>query len=839
MIAPAGDTLSLLRAALTGRYDVEREIGRGGMAVVFLARDLRHERPVAIKVLRPELSAALGPERFEREIRIAAGLQHPGILPVYDSGSSGELLYYVMPFVEGESLRDFLLRSKQLPVAEAIRITCEVADALGHAHSHGIVHRDIKPENILLESGHALVADFGIARALQKADREQLTSSGIVMGTPAYMSPEQAGGDGQLDGRSDIYSLGCVLYEMLAGEPPFTGPTAQAVLAKHAAERPPSLRIVRPTIPVGLQNVVNTALAKVPADRFATATEFAAALESESPRSAFTTVGRRRRRIVRIVGGSLAAVALATVVWLAVGRRVGVGGGADPTRVAVLFFRDASSTGGLAAIADALTGKVIDALGGVEQLDVRPPSAVRRFRGGDAPLDTILDALRVGSLVEGTVDSGGGLLRATARVVDGATLRQLASHSVERAGVAPRVLGELAEELAAFVRRTIGEQVQERRDLASHSPSAVVLVRRAVSARADAEALYELGDPGAVFAKLAEADSLLAHAQSEDRGWVRPVELRGWVARENANLASYVATLPPERRPRGQQYASEEAYLRAALRFADRAVEMAPDDAGPLELRGWIWLELANYPDTPSGALQNAERDLRLAVAKDERRARAWHYLSLALEMRGKFGEAVVAASHALRTDAFLEEAPAVLDMLLFASLELGWADSAAHWCQEGTRRFPSDVRFRQCRLTILGWYGRTPADVRAAWDELRAVEVGDTLGHLAQTAGYRRMMVAAVLARSGVRDSASAVVAEGWRVATELEIRSGLGLYEAYVRTLTGETDSAFALLGQLVARDAHIGEFIIHSPWFRPLHADPRFDVLVRQVGGGPPRS
>jgi serine/threonine-protein kinase len=309
MSVPAVDTLTLLQSALAGRYQVEREVARGGMAIVFLARDLKHERPVAVKVLRPELASALGADRFEREIRIAAGLRHPGILPVYDSGADGELLYYVMPFVEGESLRDLLRRTKQLPLDEAIRIASEVADALGYAHGHGIVHRDIKPENILFEGGHAVVADFGIATAVEAVSQGRLTTSGIVVGTPAYMSPEQAGGESVLDGRSDIYSLGCVLYEMLAGEPPFTGPTAQAVLAKHATERPASLRIVRATIPPWLQGTVNVALAKVPADRFVTASKFAEALQrARRPRP-------HRWRVV------LAAVAVA-IVALIVGREL-------------------------------------------------------------------------------------------------------------------------------------------------------------------------------------------------------------------------------------------------------------------------------------------------------------------------------------------------------------------------------------------------------------------------------------------------------------------------------------------------------------------------------------
>jgi eukaryotic-like serine/threonine-protein kinase len=237
-----GDPRDQLQANLADRYVLERELGRGGMATVYLAQDLKHDRRVALKVLRPEVTAPLGPERFHREIRLAARLQHPHILPVHDSGDAAGQLWYTMPFVDGESLRDRLRRERQLPVEEALLITREVADALGYAHSQGIVHRDIKPENILLSHRHALVADFGIARALQAAGGDRLTETGITVGTPAYMSPEQSMADPLVDGRSDLYSLGCVLYEMLTGEVPYSGTSAQAIIAKRFHEPVPHVR---------------------------------------------------------------------------------------------------------------------------------------------------------------------------------------------------------------------------------------------------------------------------------------------------------------------------------------------------------------------------------------------------------------------------------------------------------------------------------------------------------------------------------------------------------------------------------------------------------------------
>ncbi len=232
------DLLGRLKSALADRYQIEQELGSGGMATVYLAHDVRHERKVAVKVLRPELAAALGSERFLREIKIAANLNHPLILPLLDSGEADSFLYYVMPYVEGESLRDRLNYEKQLPIDDALKIASEVADALGFAHDHNVIHRDIKPENILLEAKHAVVADFGVARAIDQAGETRLTETGIAIGTPAYLSPEQASGERELDGRSDIYALGCVLYEMLAGEPPFTGPTAESIVHKHLTTEP-------------------------------------------------------------------------------------------------------------------------------------------------------------------------------------------------------------------------------------------------------------------------------------------------------------------------------------------------------------------------------------------------------------------------------------------------------------------------------------------------------------------------------------------------------------------------------------------------------------------------
>src|SRR6187397_695993 len=273
-------TVQRLTIALADRYRVERELGAGGMATVYLAEDLKHHRRVAIKVLRPELAAVIGADRFLREIETIAGLQHPHILGLIDSGEVNGTAYYVMPFVEGESLRDRLAREKQLPIGDAVRIATEVANALDYAHRHGVIHRDIKPENILLHDGSALVADFGIALAVSTAGGTRMTETGLSLGTPHYMSPEQAMGEREITARSDVYALGAVLYEMLVGEPPFTGPTAQSIVARVVTESPRPLVPQRHTIPPHVEAAVLTALEKLPADRFASAAQFAEALVS-------------------------------------------------------------------------------------------------------------------------------------------------------------------------------------------------------------------------------------------------------------------------------------------------------------------------------------------------------------------------------------------------------------------------------------------------------------------------------------------------------------------------------------------------------------------------------
>jgi len=409
-----GDPLERLQSSVGAAYEIERELGRGGMATVYLARDLRHGRPVALKLLRPDLAVALGSERFQREIHLAAGLQHPNILTVLDSGGSGALLWFTMPFVQGESLRSHLDRERQLPVDEAIRIACEVAEALGCAHSQGIVHRDIKPGNILLSGGHALVTDFGIAHSVDDKTADRLTESGMIVGTPAYMSPEQASGERNLDSRTDIYALGCVLYEMLAGEPPFTGPTAQSIAAKRLTDPVPAVTRVRDTVPAGVGRALTRAMAKVPADRFASATDFADALRTGlSDRSAVRP--RKRFGFQWPIAGAAALLLLAGVFYL--NRGGGPGEPAGPIPLAVLPFRTFGAAGDSSVLAIGIPDAIITRLAGVRQMRLRPTSAVLPYAGKDADPGEIGRALAVRYLLTGTVQAAADRLRVSVQLL--------------------------------------------------------------------------------------------------------------------------------------------------------------------------------------------------------------------------------------------------------------------------------------------------------------------------------------------------------------------------------------------------------------------------------------
>jgi serine/threonine-protein kinase len=454
------DDTARLSEVFAGTYDIDREVGRGGMATVYLATDVKHDRPVALKILRPELTLALGGDRFPREIQIVAQLSHPHILPLHDSGERGGFLYYVMPYVEGESLRGRLRSEGKLSVEESIRILREVADALAYAHGRGIVHRDIKPENVMLSGRHAHVMDFGVAKAVSVASGEQLTTVGVALGTPTYMSPEQAMGQPDVDARSDIYALGILGYEMLTGSPPFVRDTPQALLSAQVIEPPRPVTEIREHIPGALGDLVMRCLAKDPADRWADAEEVHRRLEQmATPSGGITPTYTRPVDAIRTAPRKrlpLVAGLIALIVLLAAGAfAMFASGGPDGIEsIAVLPIQDIS--GNDQAFVDAVHDALVTSLARANVVSVVSRSNVMRFQGGGETTREIADALDVQAVVEGTVFRAGDRMRITVQMVDPQSLRQLWSQVYERdvddvLAVQGEVAGTIATELAGVL----------------------------------------------------------------------------------------------------------------------------------------------------------------------------------------------------------------------------------------------------------------------------------------------------------------------------------------------------------------------------------------------------
>jgi eukaryotic-like serine/threonine-protein kinase len=857
------DTQERLQAQLADRYRFERELGAGGMATVFLARDLKHDREVAIKVLHPDLAATIGGDRFEREIKLAAKLQHPHILGLYDSGQVEGLLFYVMPFVKGESLRDRIAREGQLPIDDAIQITLEVADALGYAHAQGIVHRDIKPENVLLSGGHALVADFGIARAVTEGTAQKLTQTGMAVGTPVYMAPEQSVGEA-VGPTADLYSLGCVLYEMLAGEPPFTGKNAMALMARHAMESVPSIRIVRTTVPEEVEDAIFAAMAKVPADRPQSAAQFSELLglplgATAARRAAIRATATRRvptgmaaayqaeaaeapvpwwkqRRVLGVAAGLLLAVAGFAGWRLSAGsgpRGVStLGLGAPVTRVAVLYFQDLSPDGELSPLADGLTEALIGTLSEVRTLSVVSRNGVAAFRGAEVPRDSIARALGAGTLIEGSVEpEGRDRVRVTTRLYDGtgADVNKRASFVVAQDRLFTAE-DSVAREVSRTLREWIGQEVQVREGQAGTSSLAAwTLMNRAERLRKDAEAAAR-SDPARAAALFGQADTLLAAASREDDRWIEPLVLRGEIAYQRSRLP--------------QEAAERTAWIERGKEHAAAALRLRPSDARATALRGTLRygeyrLAQTADPAARSQLLASAKQDLETAVRTDPTLASAYAQLSFLNYDAKDVPSALVSARNAYEADAYLSIADLILFRLFWASYDLDQFSEARKWCDEGRRRFPRDYRFTACGL----WMMLTPdarPDIPEAWRLAAAVDSLAPPAAAAFQSHLMRLVVGGVIgraaqaaegaARAALADSADRVLQRA-RADREVDPRQELVGYEAVMRTLMGEYDLAIQLLTRYTALNPDHSFQVggnIHW-WWRSLRSTPGFQAVM----------
>ena len=634
------DVLTRIQAALADHYRIERELGRGGMATVYLAEDRKHHRPVAVKILHPELASNVGSDRFLREIEIAARLNHPHILTLIDSGESDGLLYYVMPYVEGESLRERLRRQGRLPLDEALGITKQVASALSYAHQRGVVHRDIKPENLLLHEGGAIVTDFGIARAVESGAAgqrgggavEKLTQTGMSIGTPAYMSPEQAAGAQEVDGRSDLYSLACVLYEMLVGEPPFTGPSSQAVIARRFSETAPSLHSASTTVPEAVARAVAKALAREPADRFATAAQFVQALESPAGASQPTDLGA-------------------------------VHPAAGPRSIAVLPFTDMSADRDQEYFADGVTEEIINALTKIRALRVASRSSAFAFKGKSLDVRRIGEQLNATTVLEGSVRKVGKRLRITAQLISAADGYHLWSERYDREMEDIfAVQDDIAERVAETLRVVLSED--ERRAME-------------ITPAADFRA-YDYYLRGR---ELVSQHRRKAYQHALEM-FARAIEVDPGYARAYAGMADCYSLLY-------HYLAATEANLQHAEEASRKALELDPDSAEAHASRGHVLALATRYPEA------RAEFEIAIGLAPTLFEP---HYLyARACWAEGAMLEAAQHFEDASRVRPEDFQAPSLLATVYDALDEPGKATATRHQAVAIIRRhlelYPADVR--------------------------------------------------------------------------------------------------------------------------------------------------
>jgi serine/threonine-protein kinase len=782
------DLLDRLRSALAERYTIEREIGRGGMATVFLAGDLKHRRKVAIKVLDPELAAVVGPTRFLREIEIVAGLAHPNILPLHDSGEAEGLLYYTMPYVEGESLRDRLDRERQLPLEETARIAHEVADALSHAHSAGIVHRDIKPANILFEAGHAVVADFGIARVASDAEGGSATRTGLAVGTPDYMSPEQADGEA-VDERTDVYALGCLVYEMLAGEAPLSGPSRQAVAARRRRETPSPLELYRPAIPAAVDDVIRRALQPVPADRYQAVREWADDLARAIQTPDLPAPRSGTRWTVLVASVAALVIVAAAAVWFVSSRGTAAPDGpvADAshrTSIAVLPFSMIGGTEEDEYFADGIHDVVLTHLHRVDGLSPLARTTVLQYRDQQRDMREIGTELGVDAVMEATVQHVGNTIRINAQLIDTETGEHLWADIYDRELTADNLLeaqSDIARQIALALDAELTPDVEARID----------------ARPTDNLEAYELYLKAYALLQRTEG-----HAEAA-RSLEQAIELDPDFALAYARLGQAVYNQSGSPLPRNVRRDSAMTLARKALEL-DETIGEAHATLGLLHDIGWEW--------------RLAEAEYRKAIELSPSYANTYMWFG---EMLREFGRAEEALELTLRAKELNPQDPTVRFQLGMSYYVTGDYDRAITELGEQMHLFP-DVE----GLAV----------VSALYEQLAYFQTGMYEEVLAEAKGLGQewgrptcnFACIAVLAATGLEAEA--------RDSLEVLRAFAPGRRHAWIArgyVAVGDFHSALALLDTVTNGTGWRFQYFKSDPMWEPIRSDPRFGEILRKIG------
>jgi len=788
MNAPDSSSFEALKANLADRYTLERELGAGGMATVYVAHDVKHNRKVALKVLKPELAAALGAQRFLQEIQVTGNLQHPHILPLYDSGSADGALFYVMPLVQGESLRDRLAREKLLTIDETIRIMQQVAGALDFAHRQGVIHRDIKPENILLQDREALIADFGIALALAEAGGDRLTGTGLSLGTVQYMSPEQATGERDLDARSDVYALGAVAYEMLAGEPPVTGPSQRAMIAKLMTERPTPLRVVRDVVPKSLDDAIMRALAKTPTDRFPSAREFASAMTAAAQ--------PRRTRTRTIVGAVLGIVVIVSVLGVYAFARNGSSGASrsattgartsDGIRsIAVLPLDNYSGDSTQDYFAEGMTDELTAALATISQLRVTSRGSAMQFQGKKRPpTPQIANALDVDAIVEGSVSRSGDKVRITAQLIDARADRHLWAKSFERNSSDVLALeSELASAIAREINVRLTESEQSR-------------LAAAVTVNPEAHDAYLKGRY--FFNRPSDENLQKAIVQFEEAAKLSPAFAPAYSGLSDAYLwAGY-----------NEGFITASAARPKAKAAAERAVQLDSNSA-----EGHT--SLATFKLFYEFDWRGCEREFRRAIALNPNYGFAHDQFGMALAFTGRFDESIAESRRAAELDPLSPQVLVDATMPFLFQKDLTAANELARKAAEldPTYFFP---------VMMLGWSELEAGHFREAIPFLEKATTMDAPPFVTAYLAY-------AYGAAGDRKNALAKLDALKKMAKDGQV---LPFNLALVHLGLGDRARALDNLERAHSADSQMLAWLGQDSMFDPLRSEPRFVALLKKL-------